>query len=104
MALHATVTPPTGYFRLLAPRTRSIATARKYFCNVVFTFPMPPLFNDMKLSPRWTTAIYSLIRGGGWIMRITLAVAVACLSLVAVTAGKDAEAAMRRQTNIAAQG
>lgn len=36
-------------------------------------------------------------------MRITLAVAVACFSLVAITSGKDAEAAMRRQTNIAAQ-
>jgi iron complex outermembrane receptor protein len=30
--------------------------------------------------------------------------AIACLSLVAVTTAKDAEAAMRRQTNIAAQG
>jgi outer membrane receptor protein involved in Fe transport len=58
----------------------------------------------MKLSPRWTTAIYSLVRGRGAMMRITLAVAVACFSLVAVTTGKDAEAAMRRQTNIAAQG
>jgi len=37
-------------------------------------------------------------------MRITLAVAVACFSLVAITTGKDAEAAMRRPTNIAAQG
>jgi len=37
-------------------------------------------------------------------MRITIAVAVACFSLVAVTTGKDAEAAMRMQTNIAAQG
>jgi TonB-dependent siderophore receptor len=102
-----TVPPPDWPLptpRTPVPRTRSIATARKYYCNVVFTFPMPPLFNDMKLSPRWTTAIYSLIRGRGSIMRITLAVAVACLSLVAVTAGKDAEAAMRRQTNIAAQG
>src|ERR1700757_1037802 len=65
---------------------------------------MPPLFKSMKPSPRWTTAIYSLFRGGGGIMRITLAVAVACFSLVAITTGKDAEAAMRRQTNIAAQG
>jgi TonB-dependent siderophore receptor len=37
-------------------------------------------------------------------MRITLAVAVACFGLVAVTLGKDAEAAMRKPTNIAAQG
>jgi len=37
-------------------------------------------------------------------MRITLAVAVACFSLVAVTTARDAEAAIRRQTNIAAQG
>jgi iron complex outermembrane receptor protein len=80
-------------------------TTRKYFSNVVFTFSMPPLFlYNMKLSPRWTTAIYTLVRGRGWIMRITLAVAVACFSLVAVTIGKDAEAAVRRQTNIAAQG
>ena len=37
-------------------------------------------------------------------MRIAVAVAVACLSLVAITSGKDAEAAIRRQTNITAQG
>lgn len=37
-------------------------------------------------------------------MRVTLAVAVACFSLVGVTTGKDAEAAMRMPTNIAAQG
>ena len=37
-------------------------------------------------------------------MRITLAAAVACFFLVAVTTAKDAQAAMRRQTNIPAQG
>jgi len=37
-------------------------------------------------------------------MRITLAVAVACFSLVAVTTARDTEAAIRPQTNIAAQG
>jgi iron complex outermembrane receptor protein len=37
-------------------------------------------------------------------MRITVAVAVACFSIVAATTGKDAEATMRIPTNIAAQG
>ncbi|HKT72672.1 MAG TPA: TonB-dependent receptor [Steroidobacteraceae bacterium] len=36
-------------------------------------------------------------------MRITLVVAVACFSVVVVTTAKDAEAAIRRQTSIAAQ-
>src|SRR5258706_6054448 len=65
---------------------------------------MPTLFTTTERPPCWTTAIYSLVRGGGAIMRITLAVAVACFSLVSVTIGREAEAAVRRQTNIAAQG
>jgi TonB-dependent siderophore receptor len=99
----APVTPPDCLLPTSHPCQKH-HTTREYLRDVVFTFLMPPLFNNMKLSPRWTTAIYSLVRGGGAIMRITLAVAVACFSLVAVTTGKDAEAAMRRQTNIAAQG
>src|ERR1700722_9076103 len=97
-------THPTACSLVVTPRTKHSALRRKYFCNVVFIFPKPPPFNNIKLSPRLPAAMKSLHRGRGAIMRIAVAVAVACLSLVAITSGKDAEAAIRRQTNITAQG
>jgi iron complex outermembrane recepter protein len=87
------------------------ATIAKCHRNVVFTLCMSRLFNSMKLSHtglhsrrRVTAATTRLQRGGGVFMRATVAVAVACLSLVGITSGKDADAAIRRPTNIAPQG
>jgi iron complex outermembrane receptor protein len=56
----------------------------------------------MSLSHPQTTANISLIRGGGAFMRLTVAVAVACL-IAGVSIADDASAAIRRPTNIPAQ-
>jgi len=65
---------------------------------------MEPLFRCMKLSPHWTTATTSLVRGGGVLMRLTVLATAVCLSIVGVAAGAEAEAAIRRPIRIAAQG
>src|SRR5438552_17712755 len=56
-------------------------------------------------SSQWVTAtLISLLKGGGAIVRITLAVAVACLSLGGFAAAGDATAAIRKQVDIPAEG
>jgi iron complex outermembrane receptor protein len=51
-----------------------------------------------------TATLISLLRGRGAIMRLTLAVAVACLTLGGLAAAGDAAAAIRKQTDIPAEG
>lgn len=77
---------------------------RKYFRNEVFTFRLDSLFSYMKLLPRWTTAAKSLIRGRGVLMRLSVVVAVACLSMTGLSMAGQAQAAIRKSTNIGAQG
>src|SRR5262245_18173295 len=55
-------------------------------------------------SPRWMTAIKSLCRGKGALMRAGVLSAAIFLSMVGLAAGSDAEAAIRRSTHIPAQG
>jgi iron complex outermembrane recepter protein len=57
----------------------------------------------MNPSYRMTETIKSLTEGGGEFMRVALAVAVACFSLAGLTQAEDAEAAIRRPTDIPAQ-
>jgi iron complex outermembrane recepter protein len=59
----------------------------------------------MTPSQRETTVITDLLRGrGALIMRMTLAVAVACLTLGGLAAAGDATAAIRKETHIPAEG
>jgi iron complex outermembrane receptor protein len=85
---------------------QSYATDEKSFRNVVFIFATLRLFSCMKPPPHPTVATTTncLLRGRGVFMRAAVAVAVACFGLVTITSGKDAEAAVRQPTNIAAQG
>lgn len=77
---------------------------QKYFRNEVFIFRMNSLFSYMQLSPCWTTAEKSLIRGRGVLMRLSVTVAVACLSMTGLSMADQAHAAIRKSTGIAAQG
>ena len=79
-------------------------TPPKNLCAEVFTFLISPLFINMRLSHRTMALKHNLIRGEQVLMRVTLAVAVACLSLVSITSANDAQASIRQPTNIAAQG
>src|SRR5882762_7324936 len=51
-----------------------------------------------------TTVITDLLRGKGAIMRITLAVAVACLTIGGIAGAGEATASIRKPTDIPAQG
>ena len=57
----------------------------------------------MKPSYLMTGTIKSLKEGMGDFMRVAVAVAVACFGLVSITQGEDADAAIRRPTDIPAQ-
>ena len=76
---------------------------RKIFRAEVSTLLTPPLFNSMRLSRRTAALAQSLVRGGGVLVRITVAAALMCLSLVGITSASDVQAAIRQPTNIAAQ-
>src|SRR5437868_980509 len=58
----------------------------------------------MSPSHHQTTATTSLIRGGGTLMRLSTAISAICLSMAALSAADDVQAAIKRQTNIPAQG
>jgi iron complex outermembrane receptor protein len=51
-----------------------------------------------------TTASKSLVRGGGLLMRLSVAIAVSCLTLASLSAADPAAAAIKKETNIPAQG
>lgn len=85
-------------------RPSAAKAMQKYFRNEVFIFRMNSLFSYMQLSPCWTTAEKSLIRGRGVLMRLSVAVAAACLSMTGLSMADQAQAAIRKSTGIAAQG
>lgn len=70
----------------------------------VFTFPMNALFRCIKPSLRCTMATTSLFRGRGVLMRFSVAMAVACLTMAGLTVAAQAQASIRQPTNIEAQG
>src|SRR6185312_13228880 len=57
----------------------------------------------MRPSPHWMTALHSLQRGGGALMRLGVAATAVCLSIVGVALADPAKAAIRKPTNIPAQ-
>ena len=58
----------------------------------------------MKPSPLWTMVVSSLYTGGGALMRIAVVVTAICFSIVGLATADDARAAIRKPTNIPAQG
>jgi Secretin and TonB N terminus short domain len=77
--------------------------------QIISQFPYPLLALHRSSAPMApsqyeTTVITDLIRGGRAIMRITLVVAVACLTLGGLAAAGDATAVTRKPTDVPAQG
>src|SRR5580704_2274465 len=96
---------PTGQHCLSSPRVFQKSPLCKHF----FAKPYPLLAlhrssAPMKPSRFDTTVITNLLRGRGAIMRITLAVAVACLTIGGMAGAGEATAAIRKPTDIPAQG
>jgi iron complex outermembrane receptor protein len=60
--------------------------------------------SPMKPSPLWTMAVNNLLKGGGVCMRIASVAAAMCLCIVSIAAADDARAAIRKTTNIPAEG
>src|SRR5258708_39236488 len=82
-------------------RLRSPCTDRS---GAVSDFARISVFMCMSPSLRVTAAITSLLRGGGVLGRMVTVATAICLSIVGLSAAADGEAAMRRPTNIPAQG
>src|SRR4051794_35581226 len=57
----------------------------------------------MRPSPYRKTALNSLLRGGGFLMRLGVAATAICLSIVGVAFADPANAAIRKPTKIPAQ-
>src|SRR5262245_43489457 len=79
--------------------------------NAVFNFPRPALF--IRVTPSQLTASSPPGRGprlktlqilGVHLMRISVAVAVSCLSAMGISTAQDVHAAIRKETTIPAQG
>ena len=87
-------------------RATSSQRKRSLFCesfmSEVFTFLAQPPYSCMN-SPNIKAGITRLGRGRGLFMRITVVAAI-CLCIVGIASGADAQAAIRKQTNIPAQG
>jgi iron complex outermembrane receptor protein len=62
------------------------------------------LYSSMKPSRQQPTVINSLVRGGGVFMRLSVAAAAICLSIVGFCVAGESHASIKRPTNIPAQG
>ena len=71
---------------------------------MVSDFTRISVFMCMSPSHRVTATTTSLLRGGGVLVRIATVAMAICLLIVGLSAASDGEAAMRRPTNIPAQG
>src|SRR6266853_980796 len=101
-------TRPTARFRsVAATRRKSCATQLQIYGHKIF-------IEGVSISGRHTltrirpshssmTAMHSLIRGGGALMRLGVAVAVACLSAIGLSVADDVKASIRKPTNIPAE-
>jgi iron complex outermembrane recepter protein len=74
----------------------------------IFGKPYPFCHPERSLTPtkpsHWTKAAYNLLIGGGVLMRIGVMAAAICLAIVGLSAAADSNAAIRKDTNIPAEG
>src|SRR6266853_794936 len=77
-----------------------------FFKDLSHTLSFSPhrtLYSRMRPSRLHATAMTSLIRGGGVLMRLSVAVAAICLSIVGLSMADDARASIRKRTDIPAE-
>ena len=72
--------------------------------STVFTFPRQLLFMCMKPPQRQTAAITGPTKGWGAVMRLSVAIVVASVSLIGLSTADEVQGAIRKHTAIPAQG